>query len=100
MNTDVLRNRYLQLIFRRVFVPKRRKSVLVGGVESRLKNIIFDLVTEHGWRLIALEIMPDRVHLFINSPPHESASQSFLQQLRLINMEFIRQTSFKWIFTR
>ncbi|MDR9896249.1 transposase [Aetokthonos hydrillicola Thurmond2011] len=30
------------------------------------------LLTEHGWKLIALEIMPDHVHCFLNVPPHES----------------------------
>lgn len=42
-----------------VFVRKRRKAVLVGNVAQRLQEIIFELVTEHGWKLIALEIMPD-----------------------------------------
>ncbi|AFY54020.1 transposase [Rivularia sp. PCC 7116] len=58
-----------------VFVPKRRKAVLVNEIAMRLQEIIFELVKEHGWRLIALEVMPDHVHMFINSPPHESASQ-------------------------
>ncbi len=42
-----------------VFVPKRRKAVLVGDIAVRMQSIIFDLVTEHGWRLIALEVMSD-----------------------------------------
>jgi putative transposase len=58
-----------------VFVPKRRKPVLVQDIATRLQVIIFDLVQEHGWRLIALEIMPDHVHLFINAPTHESAAE-------------------------
>lgn len=58
-----------------VFVPKRRKAVLVNEIAMRLQEIIFELVSEHGWRLIALEVMPDHVHMFINSPPHESPSQ-------------------------
>lgn len=41
-----------------VFVPKRRKAVLIRNVAKRLSEIIFELVTEHGWKLIALEIMP------------------------------------------
>ncbi|WP_208344611.1 IS200/IS605 family transposase, partial [Aetokthonos hydrillicola] len=45
-----------------VFCPKRRKAVLVNQVAARLQEIIFELVTEHGWKLIALEIMPDHVH--------------------------------------
>lgn len=58
-----------------IFVPKRRKAVLVGNIASRLQSIIFDLVTEHGWKLIALEVMPDHVHVFINAPTHESAAE-------------------------
>lgn len=34
-----------------VFVPKRRKPVLVKDVAKRLQEIIFELVTEHGWKL-------------------------------------------------
>jgi len=40
-----------------------------------MQSIIFDLVTEHGWKLIALEVMPDHVHMFINAPTHESAAE-------------------------
>lgn len=58
-----------------VFVPKRRKAVLVGDIAARMQAIIFDLVSEHGWRLIALEVMPDHVHMFINAPTHESAAE-------------------------
>ncbi len=55
-----------------VFVPKRRKAVLIKEVAARLQEIIFELVTEHGWKLIALEIMPDHVHCFLNVPTHEA----------------------------
>lgn len=58
-----------------IFVPKRRKPVLVNDIASRLQSIIFELVSEHGWKLIALEIMPDHVHMFINAPTHESAAE-------------------------
>ena len=57
-----------------VFVPKRRKAVLIKNVAERMQSIIFELVNEHGWKLIALEIMPDHVHCFLNVPPHESPS--------------------------
>ena len=58
-----------------VFCPKRRKAVLIDDVAKRLQEIIFEVVKEHGWKLIALEIMPDHVHMFINAPTHESPSQ-------------------------
>ncbi|NEP03329.1 MAG: IS200/IS605 family transposase [Symploca sp. SIO2E9] len=52
-----------------VWCPKRRKSVLTGEIKHRLQEIIFELCTENNWRLIALEIMPDHVHLFIEADP-------------------------------
>ena len=52
-----------------VFIPKRRKKVLVGAVAERLQQIICELVVENRWRIIAIEIMPDHVHLFLNVKP-------------------------------
>ena len=52
-----------------VWCPKRRKAVLTGKIAHRLQQIIFELCTENNWRLIALEIMPDHVHLFLNADP-------------------------------
>ncbi len=49
--------------------PKRRKSLLTGKIKSRLQEIIFDLCTENNWSLIALEIMPDHVHMFLEVDP-------------------------------
>ena len=58
-----------------IFVPKRRKAVLIQDVAKRLQQIIFDLVTEHNWKLIALEIMPDYFHMLLNAPTDEAPSQ-------------------------
>ena len=58
-----------------VFCPKRRKSVFINDVAKRLQEIIFEVVKEHGWHLIALEIMPDHVHFFVNAPTHESPAE-------------------------
>ncbi|WAN69105.1 IS200/IS605 family transposase [Moorena producens JHB] len=52
-----------------VWCPKRRKAVLTGKVKMRLQEIIFDLCTDNDWRLIALEIMPDHVHMFLEVDP-------------------------------
>jgi putative transposase len=51
-----------------VFVPKRRRPVLIKDVAARLQEIIFDLVTEHGWKLIALEVQPDLTFLLMRRP--------------------------------
>jgi putative transposase len=57
-----------------VFIPKRRKAVWVGKIAERLQEIIFEVVTENRWKIIAWEIMPDHVHLLVNVKPTDSAS--------------------------
>jgi putative transposase len=60
--------------FHFVFIPKRRRPVLTQKVAERLQEIIFDLIVEHRWKLIAIEIMPDHVHLLLNVKPTDSPS--------------------------
>jgi len=57
-----------------VFIPKRRKKVLVGAIAQRLQQIICELVIENRWKIIAMEIMPDHVHLFLNVKPTDDPS--------------------------
>ena len=52
-----------------IWCPKRRKPVLVGGVRDRLEQIIRRVAEELGVEILALEISPDHVHLFVSSYP-------------------------------
>lgn len=54
-----------------VWIPKRRKPVLVGDVARRLEEIIYEVSNENRWRIIAMEIMSDHVHLFLNVKPSD-----------------------------
>ena len=57
------------IVYHLIFCPKRRRPVLVGLVQSRLKQIITEVITEHDWQLIELAIQPDHVHLFVRTTP-------------------------------
>ncbi len=50
-----------------VFCPKYRRHILVGKIKKRLEEIIRDVVLENGWKVIAKEVMPDHVHLFVSA---------------------------------
>ena len=52
-----------------VWCPKYRRKVIVSDIETRLQDIIRDTAKENGWEIIALETMPDHVHLFIKTVP-------------------------------
>ncbi len=49
--------------------PKYRRSVLVGAVEDRLKELVGETAGDLGARVIELEVMPDHVHLLVEIPP-------------------------------
>lgn len=52
-----------------VFIPKRRKKVLIGAIAQRLQELICEVCNENRWKIIAMEIMSDHVHLFLNVKP-------------------------------
>ena len=57
-----------------VWCPKYRRRVLGGRVAARLRELIEQKATERGWEIIAVEVMPDHVHLFVKHEPKASAS--------------------------
>lgn len=58
-----------------VFVPKRRRKILTGPLAERLRVLLSEKTAELGWQIIALEIMPDHVHLFISVDPTVAPNQ-------------------------
>ncbi|SFL23183.1 IS200/IS605 family transposase [Streptomyces pini] len=57
-----------------VWCPKYRRPVPEGRVVARLEELIRARADEQGWRIVALEVMPDHVHLFVQHDPKSSAS--------------------------
>ena len=52
-----------------VWIPKRRKPVLVGNVKLRLNQIINEVALEKDWMIKALEIAPNHVHVLVEHDP-------------------------------
>ena len=52
-----------------VWCPKYRRSVLVGDVEVRLKELVHMKCTELKSEIIEMEIMPDHIHLVVDVDP-------------------------------
>ncbi|MFG3601656.1 IS200/IS605 family transposase [Micromonospora chersina] len=62
-------NVVFQCAFHVVWCPKYRRPVLGGRVEERLTQLIGEVVEEKGAWLVALEVMPDHVHLLVEVDP-------------------------------
>jgi putative transposase len=58
-----------------IWCPKRRRRVLVNAVQVRLDGLIREVAAELDCTVLALEIMPDHLHLFLSAPPTLAPSQ-------------------------
>jgi len=58
-----------------VWIPRRRRKVLVGDVKKRLIELIYEKATELNCKIISLAIEPDHIHLFLNCLPDLAPKQ-------------------------
>jgi putative transposase len=58
-----------------VWIPKRRKKLLVGKIRDRIFQIFSELAIEKDWRIRALEVAPDHIHLFVEIHPNDAIYQ-------------------------
>ena len=73
-----------------VFCPKYRRSVLVDGVDERLKQIVREVVTETRSDLIEMEVMPDHVHLLVEVDP-QFGVHKLIKLVKGRSSRFLRQ---------
>jgi len=57
-----------------VWIPKYRRDVLVGEIVEYTKEVLKSIADGLGCEIIALKVMPDHIHLFVNCPPRYSPS--------------------------
>jgi putative transposase len=73
-----------------VWTPRRRRRVLVGPIADRLQALLVEQAAVVDCRVIALQVMPDHVHLFINAPPTLAADQ-IMFRLKSYTARVLRQ---------
>jgi len=69
------------LTYHFVWCPKYRRKVLVGPVETALRRLIAVKAADLYCEIVALEVMPDQVHLFLKAPPTH-APQHIANQIK------------------
>jgi putative transposase len=87
-----------------VFCPKYRRGLLVGKIKMRLEKIIRDVALENDWEVIAKEIMPDHVHLFVGAdtrtPPEIVVKRFKGRSSRHLRNEFPELLKMPTLWTR
>ena len=72
-----------------VWCPKYRRKVLIGNIAEELRSLLYLKAQELDVTIEALEIMPDHVHLFIESDPTE-APQRLANQFKRYTSRMLR----------
>jgi putative transposase len=52
-----------------VWCRKYRRRVVGGRVAARRGELLEQIATGHGWQIVAKEVMPEHVHLFVRVGP-------------------------------
>ncbi len=75
-----------------VWIPRRRRPVLTGKIASRLRQLLEEKAKELSIDIIALEIQPDHVDLFVNTSPAFAPNQIMFRlrgySARVLRKEF------------
>jgi hypothetical protein len=75
--TEIVSAEQLNMLFGvlSIWCPKYRKDILIGHAAETLWIILETVGLEHSWSIIAKEIQPDHIHLFISVPPSIAVSE-------------------------
>jgi putative transposase len=52
-----------------IFCPKYRRKVLTDALAARMKELVLAKQSEYGYTVIAMEVLPDHVHLLLDVDP-------------------------------
>ena len=86
-------NTYTQLHVHCVFAVKYRAAVIQPSWEERLHKYITGIVQNNGHKLLAINSVPDHLHMFIGLHPKQSISE----MMKLVigdSSEFVNNKSF------
>ena len=75
-----------------IWCPKFRRRILVPPLDTRLKELILEKQSAYGYEVLAMEVMPDHVHLLLDVDPrigiHKIVGQIKGWTSRAIGQEF------------
>ena len=81
-------NTYTQIHLQCVFAVKFRDAVINNSWKERLHKYIIAIVNNNGHKLLAINSMPDHLHLFFGMRPNQSLSDL---------MRLVKGDSSEWI---
>ncbi len=86
-------NTYSQIHLQFVFAVKHRHSLILSNWKQELYAYIAGVIQNQGHKLLAINGMPDHIHIFIGMRPNQSVSD-LLQDIKRNSSLWINQKKF------
>ncbi len=87
-------NTYSQMYVQMVFAVKGRQSLIQRRWKDELYKYITGILRNKGQKLLAINGMPDHIHIFIGQKPNVATS-SLVKDIKIASNEFINDK--KWV---
>ena len=88
-----------QTAYHIVWRPVYRRDVLRDPVKTTLEGLLHTIAYQHGMEVLAVDVQPDHIHLFVSIPPALSVANAVkllkgisARQLRLTYPDLRRRT--------
>jgi putative transposase len=93
-------NTYTKIYIQAVFTPKQREHIIHPKWEDELCKYITGIVQNNGHKMLAINGMPDHIHLFFGMKPVQSVSKLISEvksnSSRWINEKHFVRGKFSW----
>ena len=93
-------NTYTQLYIHFVFAVKFRKAVIQPTWEERFYKYITGIVQNNGYKMLAINAVPDHLHLFMGLNPKQSIADIMRlvkgDSSEFVNKEGFTERKFQW----
>jgi len=87
-------NTYTQIYIQIVFAVKGRRNLIPQKNKEELHKYITGVITKRGQKLLAINCMPDHVHIFIGLKPNQCISD-LVRDVKTASSSFIKEK--QWV---
>ena len=74
-----------------VWCTKYRKKVLLDGIDNEIKDYLNDIAKEYSFSIMAMEVMPDHIHILVDCKP-----QFFPSDM----IKILKGNTARWLFMK
>lgn len=69
---ETTRHSVYNINYHMVWISKYRKPILTKDIATVVRRFTREIAKKHKYKVLALEVMPDHLHLFLSARPNEA----------------------------